>query len=100
MAWTRAGDPGLRWLSYYTDNGAYYYYQTTNGTCGNNTCCTAGRGCRPIPGPTPRDATGYQRTLGLLAAEFEARRRASLRAHQGRAQRAAREHPPHLPHRR
>ena len=32
MDWTRAGDPGLRALSYYTDNGAYYYYNTANGT--------------------------------------------------------------------
>ena len=37
MAWTENGDVGLKYLSYYTDNGAYYYYHTTEGTCGDKT---------------------------------------------------------------
>ena len=65
----RAIEPGLSFLSYYTDNGAFYYYQTANGTgiCAppHKTPCP-----KDFP-PTPQDASGYQMTLDLLSAYWK-----------------------------
>jgi|EP01046_Picozoa_sp_COSAG06_P047167 hypothetical protein len=65
MAWTENGDAGLKFLSYYTDNGAYYYYHTTEGYCSDH----PGHGC--VSQTTPKGAAGYTTTLEALGKYFE-----------------------------
>jgi hypothetical protein len=67
MDWTESGDPGLKYLSYYTDNGAYYYYHTIEGYCGDKTG-NPGHGC--VSKTTPKGATGYVATLDALSKYF------------------------------
>ena len=67
MDWTESGDAGLKYLSYYTDNGAYYYYHTTQGTCGDRDG-TPGHGC--VKNTMPQGATGYVATLDALSKYF------------------------------
>eukprot|EP00041_Stephanoeca_diplocostata_P028325 m.800507 g.800507 ORF g.800507 m.800507 type:complete len:823 (-) comp23355_c0_seq15:151-2619(-) len=59
MQWTIAGDPGLRMLSYYTDNGAYYYYHTEK----NQSLS------KSMP-PLPYDSTGYHQLMHDLSTYF------------------------------
>ena len=98
MAWTLAGDPSLRSLSYYTDNGAYYCAPAAvehgrllrvqlathrhappttpflflcsdyQTAPGTGTCSTQCPG--KVMDPTPQDATGYQQTMRQLLDYF------------------------------
>jgi hypothetical protein len=68
MDWTENGDAGLKYLSYYTDNGAYYYYHTIEGYCSDKTG-TPGHGC--VSKTTPKGATGYVATLDALSKYFK-----------------------------
>ena len=38
MQWTESGDPGLKYLSYYTDNGAFYCCLSTTVHAGWFSC--------------------------------------------------------------
>lgn len=53
------GDPGLRKLSYYTDNGAYYYYHTEQNQSLD----------KSMP-PLPYDSTGYHKLMHSLSTYF------------------------------